>query len=98
MNEESEKTKETTKCNIDSVVKRFEELTKDRNICFMYDPADGYFIQISDKGTPAEVRRWKGVAEIIETKNHDLPTAMMKAIEFMEKHNEDFRKRIASFS
>jgi hypothetical protein len=90
------KEKETKPCTIQNVVTRFEALAKERNICFMYDYEDGYFINVSDKGSPPEVRQWQGVAEIIQTKNHNLIECMQKATEFMEKENEDFRKHLAS--
>lgn len=63
-------------------MKEFEALIKERNVCFMYDHEDGYFIMVSDKGCPPQVRDWCTIAEVIQTHNHDLNKAIEKAAEW----------------
>jgi len=70
----------------DEILKQFEELTKHVNVAFMHDKADGFFINLSEKGCPPETRQWKGgVPEIIESKNHSIIEAMKKAVDYLKQ-------------
>lgn len=73
---------------IDSVISRFQTLAKERDIFFYYDEEDGYFIKLSDKGTPPT--RYE-IAELTPTHQKSMINAMKFAVEWMIKKDEYFR-------
>lgn len=74
------------------IIKRFEELTKERDIYFYHDRADGYFIRVSDKGSHPKSFV---LAELEPLHCDTMIEAMEQAVSYMEKDDEDFEKLIA---
>ncbi len=77
------------------LLNQFEELIKKRTVVFNYDEHDGYFIKVTGKG---QFDHSVELAEMYPTKQHNIKSAIEKAIEWLADEDEKFRKLINSIN
>lgn len=80
---------------VDETLNKFQELTKTRDVYFLQDDDDGYFIRYCEKGQ--NLRLFK-VPELIYTKHTDILSAMEFAVEYFKKKDDDFKELINRIS
>ena len=76
---------------MDDLLKKFEELIKQRTVVFDYDSEDGFFIKVTDKSSHDYT---VDVAELISTKHHSIQGAITSAVEYLQYKDENFKKLI----